>query len=206
MLVKNTTLIKNVILLVLVLIAIMFFVDKCSAPAPVPGVTTTINIEQIKDSIKNALVKDVKPIYIDTTKAKIKWLRPKEKIVVVTDTFYKENEDDNAGKVLAQKYFVELKSNQAKADLEITTTGELYDVTGVIEFPKETITITERFVDRSPHLSVYTMSTINRVSPEIGLIYKTKGSLSLMGAIQYNDFTQQGEIKLGAALTILNKK
>lgn len=205
MLVKNINIIKYVIQLGLFIIAVMFFVDKCSSDVPVPTTTTTIDIEHIKDSIKNVLVNSIEPVYIDTSKTIIKWLKPEKEIVKVTDTFYPQT-GDSSNIVLANKYSLTLQSNEATADLNVTTTGELLDLQGTINYPKETITIKETIIDKAPHLSLYTMSPTNRFSPEVGLIYKTKKSLSLMVAGQWNEFTNSGEFKVGAAITILNKK
>jgi hypothetical protein len=200
----NLNTVKYIFQIALVIIAIIFFVDKCSPDIPEPTTTTTIDIEQIKDSIKNVIVNSIEPIYIDTSKTTIKWLKPDKEIVKVTDTFYLNSDSTNL--VSANKYSLTLESNKATADLDITTTGELLDIDGVINYPKETVTIKETIVNNAPHLSLYTMSPTNRFSPEIGLIYKTKGSLSFMLSGTYNELINQGELKVGAAITIFNKK
>lgn len=205
----NSTLniIKYIIQLIVVIFAVMFFVKQCSSDEePDVVIETTVNIEWIKDSLRSVLVKEIKPIYIDTTITKIKWLKPEKEIVRVTDTFFKPGDSSNINLIRANKYSIELKSNEATADLSITTSGELYDVTGTIEYPKETVTIKETIKETKPHISLYGMSPIGRFSPELGLIYKTKGKLSLMGAAQWNEFTSEAEFKIGAAITIFNKK
>lgn len=200
----NLNTVKYIFQAALVIIAIIFFVDKCSPDVPVPTVTTTVDIEHIKDSIKNVVINSIEPVYIDTSKTKTKWLKPEKEIVRITDTFYLNSDSTNF--VPANKYSLTLESNEATADLDITTTGELLDIDGVINYPKETITIKETIIDRAPHLSLYTMSPTNRFSPELGLIYKTKGPISLMVSGNYNEFIKQGELKVGIGITIFNKK
>ena len=104
-----------VVALAVVLFVVMRSCEK--KPKVVTVVTTDINIEKIKDSIRNVVLKSVKPIYIDTSKTKIKWLKGDTKTVYRDTTIYKNKPSQNT--IESNEYKVRLESNEATTDLTI---------------------------------------------------------------------------------------
>ena len=110
----------------------------------------------------------------------------------------------NDSTIEANKYNTTLLSNNATAELEITTTGELLDVSGVITYPeKETTTTITKTRDASG-LYLYGSAPIKSkaLTPEIGLQFNIKNKMFISSGVQYNNITNNLDIKVGIGVKI----
>ncbi len=122
---KKTKEISIILLSVLVL-----FLLSRGCKEPEPKIKTKDKVRIIKDTITVVEISKPKIVYVE----RVKTIKGKDSIV------YKEKPTEATS--IAKQYNSMLKSNKATADLKITTTGELLDVSGVIEYPETTITTT----------------------------------------------------------------
>lgn len=101
----------------------------------------------------------------------------------------------------AKQYTTELFSNDATADLKITTTGELIDISGVIEYPEKTITttITNNIDNSGKFIFVKTdiLDPLNTI--ELGVFAHSKNKIGLIGSVGYNKTTQKASVNGGIA-------
>ena len=148
----------------------------------------TVNIERIKDSITEVVIKNVKPIYRDTviTKTKKVFIKGEDVIIVKDTTIYVTNNDENGQNL--NSYDVLLKTEQSTADLKINVLGTLKSVTGTIDYPR--ITNTEIITKKIPVSSNYIFLKSNIDKPfnnfDLGYIRTFKSKILLIGSITYN--------------------
>jgi len=189
-----------VVALAVVLFAVMRSCEK--KPGIVTVTTTEVNIEKIKDSIRNVVLKSVKPIYIDTSKTKIKWLKGETKTVYRDTTIYKNKPSQNT--IESNEYKVRLESNEATTDLTIIA-DNLYHFEGVTTFPKVTKTIKETTTITRDNSGLYIYGNLpvsNLSSPEVGALFQIKNKLFISGGLQYNNLSKQLDYKVGLGIRI----
>ena len=135
-----------------------------------------------------------------TTKTEIKIVKVTDTITTLKiDTLYKyvnvEKLKDsiiyrdvaNINTIKAKQYKTEVKSNDATAKLDITTTGELLDVQGYITYPKKETT-TETIIRRdNSGIFIYAQLPISSqiTSPEVGVLFQIKNKLMIGIGAQY---------------------
>ena len=108
----------------------------------------------------------------------------------------------NDSTIEANKYNTTLLSNNATAELEITTTGELLDVQGVINYnQKQTTTETLKIRDASGFY-IYANMPVNSAQPEVGVLYQIKNKMFISAGAQYNQFTKSADLKVGLGVKI----
>lgn len=192
---------KIVFLAILTFILLLGVVKGCENE---PKITTktTINIEHIKDSIKKVLIKELKPIYIDTGSTKYVKIKGKAEIQWRDSIVYRDKPSKTT--IKANQYDTQLKSNNATASLKITSTGEVLDVQGTIEYPKQTITNTVTKTSAKSGLFIFAQVPINKnkINAEIGLLYQFKNTLGVMGSLQYNQYSKGIDGKVGLAIKL----
>jgi len=111
-------------------------------------------------------------------------------------------EKPNDSTIEANKYNTTLLSNNATAELEITTTGELLDVQGVINYnQKQTTTETLKIRDASGFY-IYANMPVNSAQPELGVLYQLKNKMFISAGAQYNQFTKSADLKVGLGVKI----
>ena len=159
---------------------IMFaLLKQCEGEPKVITKTETIT-KIVKDTITEVKIKEVpKTVYVE----KIKTVKGKDSII------YKDKPSETT--TTANQYETTLKSNEASADLKITTTGELLDVSGVITYPKkETITTITKIKDKSG-LYIYTSAPITSrtLSPEVGALFQVRNKFIFGAGVQYNNIS-----------------
>ena len=148
----------------------------------------TVNIERIKDSITEVVIKNVKPIYKDTviTKTKKVFIKGEDVVIVKDTTVYVTNNDENGQNL--NSYDVLLKTEESTADLKINVLGTLKSVTGTIDYPK--ITNTEIITKKIPVSSNYIFLKSNIDRPfnnfDLGYIRTFKSRFLLIGSITYD--------------------
>lgn len=182
--------VENLIyIFVILFIVLSALFNQCTASENKPVIVDTkVNIQQVIDSVKRATLKDVKTVYIDTSKTDIKYV--KGKTIYKDSIIYVDKPNDNT--ITANQYQTKIESNNAFADLNITTTGELLDVKGNITYPeKETTTTITNTVNDSGFFLYGQMPVNNIESPEIGIMYQHKNKLILGGGIQINTLNNE---------------
>jgi hypothetical protein len=190
---------KNILLIALAIVLLILINKQCEKPKEV--VKTEIDIEWIKDSIKQSMVNDVKVVYIDTSKSEIKWLKGDVEIQYKDSIVYVDKPNDST--IQANQYDTTLKSNDATAEVKITTTGELLDISGIITYPKikETTTIVKNR-DKSGLFIYADLPVTNNFNPEVGAIYQFKNTALIKSGVQYNEFTKSIDVKIGIGIKI----
>jgi hypothetical protein len=101
----------------------------------------------------------------------------------------------------ANQYNTQLKANNATATLKITTTGELVDVSGTIDYPEKTITTTIIKVKPKSGAFVYFETQLNP-SPkrfELGVDYQLRNTVLIGVSADYSNITKDfsANVKLG---------
>lgn len=165
----------------LLVLFIIFFaaLKQCEGKPQVTTVTETKIITKV-DTITKVEIKEIpKKVYVE----KIKTVKGKDSII------YKDKPSETT--TTANQYQTTLKSNKATAKLDITTTGELLDVSGNITYPeKETITRITKVKPQSG-LFIYGSAPISSrsLSPEVGALFQIKNKLILGAGVQYDNIT-----------------
>jgi hypothetical protein len=120
-----------------------------------------------------------------------------EKVIVYVDK-------PNDSTITANQYDTELQSNNAKAKLQITTTGELLDVQGIITYPKEETTTTITKTRDASGLYLYGSAPIiaQALTPEIGLQFNIKNKMFISSGFQYNNLNNNLDVKVGIGVKL----
>ena len=120
------------------------------------------------------------------TKVKIDTLYRYVNVEKVKDSIiYRDVATSNT--IKAKQYTTEVKSNDATAKLDITTTGELLDVKGYITYPKKETT-TETIIRRdNSGIFIYAQLPLSSqiTSPELGVLFQIKNKLIIGIGAQY---------------------
>ncbi len=177
----------------LVVLAIVFFALCKQCEGETKTVTKTVTkVTKVHDTITEV---KIDTFYTRVYVERVKTVKGKDSLIYVykpTDTSIKANQ-----------YKTEVKSNDATAKLDITTTGELLDVSGVITYPeKETTTTITKTRDASG-LYLYGNTSINSFSStELGLQFNIKNKAFLSTSVQYNNITNNVDAKIGIGIKI----
>jgi hypothetical protein len=176
----------------LLVVAIVLFalMKQCEGEPKVVTKTVT-KIETIHDTINETIIKEVpKTVFIEKTKT----IKGKDSII------YKDKPSETT--VEAKEYKTELRSNNATANL-IITSKELYKVEGVITYPKETIKETTTITRDASGFYIYGSMPISSqlTTPELGVMFQIKNKLIIGVGGQYNNLNNN----LSAVATIAVK-
>ena len=184
---------NNRLLYVVIGLIIAFALCKQCEGEPKVVTNTVTKIVTKHDTINEVIIKEVpKTVYVE----KVKTVKGKDSLIYV--------DKPNDSTITANQYTTTLKSNKASADLKITTTGELLDVQGVITYPKkETTTKITKTRDASG-LYLYGSApiTAQALTPELGLQFNIKNKMFVSSGVQYNNITNNLDIKVGIGLKI----
>ena len=169
---------KNIIYFVIGL-AIMFFLMKRCEGEPKIVTKTETKIVTVHDTITNTIIEKVpKTVYIERTKT----IKGKDSII------YKDKPSETT--IEANKYQTKITSNEATADLEITTTGELLDLQGFITYPKVIEKTTTTITRDASGFFLYGKAPItSSISPELGIMFNVKNKMIIGAGVQYSNFT-----------------
>ena len=194
---------KYKVLITFVITSVIFlFIIKSCEKQPKIVTETKYDISKIIDSVKQATLKNVKTVYIDTSKTKIKWLKGETKIIKKDSIVYVDVPNNKT--ITAKQYETELKSNEALANLSITTTGELLDVKGIITYPEKIITNTVTKTYDNSGAFFYFEGQLKKKPErfELGLDYQIKNKLLLGFSLDYNNLTKNisGNFKIGVSV------
>lgn len=158
----------------------MFVVKQCEKK---PKVVTKTKIKYVKviDTITKIEIQEVpKTVYVE----KVKTVKGKDSIIYV--------DKPNDSTITANQYDTKLESNNATADLKITTTGQLLDVKGVINYTQENTTTTITKTVPQSGLFLYGKTSINPLveNIEVGLDYQFKNTFIVGASTSYNDLSK----------------
>lgn len=175
---------KTIIAFVIGVVAMFLLMKSCESK-PSVKTETKVDIEWIKDSVKLATLNNVKPVYIDTSKTDIKWLKSEPKIIKKDSIIYIEKPNKNT--IQSKEYDITLESNQAKTDLKIVA-DNLYSISGVTTYPKETITKTTTITKDASGFFIYAQMPISSqmTTPELGVLINVKNKVMFGIGGQYN--------------------
>lgn len=182
---------KNTLYIIAGVIVIFALLNQCNGKVKTVTKTETV-IKWKTDTIRTTEIKEIdKPVYVE----RVKTIKGKDSII------FKDKPSETT--TTAKQFKTKIESNEASADLLITSTGEVLDVQGVINYPeKETVTTITKTRDASG-LFIYGSTPIdNFTSPEIGLMYQFKNKVGIMGSVQYNSITNKPEIKAGILIKL----
>ena len=152
---------------------ILFAVIKQCEKEPKIITKTETKTIVVKDTITETVIKEVpKTVYVE----KIINQKGDTEIVFVKDS--------TSTSIKSKQYDTTLKSNDASAELKITTSGEILDVSGIITYPKKetTTTITKIKPQSGLFLSAQVPIQKNFNSVGLGLDYQFKNTL-LIGVV-----------------------
>ena len=144
------------------------------------------------DTVNEVIIKEIpKTVYVS------KYIdKQGEKVIVYVDK-------PNDSTIKANQYDTEIKSNNATAKLKITTSGELYDVSGTITYPEKETTIETIKIRDASGLFLYANLPINNLTqPEVGALFQFKNKMFISGGVQYNSVTRQPDLKVGIGIKI----
>jgi hypothetical protein len=184
--------IKPTYIIIAILTIALLFIVKCKEEPEV--ITNTVTkIVTKTDTITNVKIKEIPTVkYIVKTKT----VKGKDSIIYVD----KETNET----IKANEYKVEVDSNEAKAKLEILTTGQLLDVKGVITYPEKETTIETIKLRNKGGLFLYGETsiepTLERI--ELGVDWVIKNKVIIGASASYNDIAKQSYInaKIGIKL------
>lgn len=172
--------------------AVIIFVKACEQEPKV--ITDTKIVYRTKtDTIKETVIKEVpKKVYVE----RIKTIKGSDSIVYVKVPGEKSIE--------ANQYDAELKANNATAKLKITTTGQLLDVTGTIDWKEKETTTTTTIVKPKSGLFIYgqtSASPLLEIS-SIGLDYQLRNTVIVGTSFSLDHVSKQNyvNVKVGFRL------
>lgn len=181
---------RNWLLILIGVVCLVALNKQCEKPKEV--VKTVTKIEYISDTIHTVEIKEVpKVVYVERTKT----IKGKDSIVYV--------DKPNDSTIQANQYQTTLKSNDATAEVQITTTGQLLDVKGIITYPREKETVTTIKNRNNSGLFIYgDLPITNNFNPEVGAIYQFKNTALIKTGVQYNSITNGIDFKIGIGIKI----
>ena len=164
---------------------------QCESEPRVVVKTKTVT-KIVTDTINTVTIKEIpKKVYIE----KIKTVKGKDSIII--QNVPSENT------TTANQYKTKIQSNEASADLQITTTGELLNVSGIITFPKVEKTTTITKIKDKSGLYIYGQLPINNIaSPEVGVLIQVRNKMFISTGVQYNNLSRQLDYKVGVGVKI----
>ena len=182
---------RNILFTIAGFIILFSVFKQCDSDTKTITKTETV-IKIVTDTIIETKIEKVpEVVYVN----RIKTVTGKDSIV------YRNVPDSTT--IKANKYTTTLLSNNSKANLEITTTGELLNVTGTITFPEKETTKTITKTRNASGLYLYGSTPIkNFTTPEIGIQLNIKNKLFISSGIQYNNINNNVDVKVGFGIKL----
>lgn len=173
------------------IVLVLLLVKKCEQE-PKIIIKEKITYKDRIDTIKVVEIGKAKTVYVD----RYKTIKGQDSIV------YRDRPNDST--IVANQYDTELKSNNALAKLKITTTGQLLDVSGTIEYKEK---IVERDIIKTKAKSglfIVAESSVNPVFENVGLglDYQFKNTVIMGVAVNYDNRINQTYISAKVGIRI----
>jgi hypothetical protein len=159
---REILIMKNIAIIALGIICVFLVFRGCKEKEP--KVITKTVIEWKSDTITVVEISKPKIVYVE------RYINIKGKDSII----YRDKPTTNT--TTANDYQTILLSNKAKANLNIVTTGQLIDVTGDIEYPEitNTITITKKVAKNGLFASVQSDPSFITFGGNLDLVLKNK--------------------------------
>lgn len=156
---------KNLLIGILAVVVAIFFIRDCNSGRKKEiKEKVTVHIAPVKEPIKTIEIGAPRKVNYQVFRIKGK------DSIIYRDTATGETRE-------ALQYDTQLKSNNATADLKITTTGELIDVTGTIEYPEKTVTIERDIPVNTSGLFAWVQTDASLQLFGVGLDYQFKNKV-----------------------------
>ena len=183
--------IKRIFYTALLVIFVFIIFDRCTNKTTTKIETKTVTKIVTDTILKTEIIEVEKKVFIN----KVKTIKGKDSIIFV--------EKSSPNSIETNQYKVKLESNDAFADLTITSETKPYQVSGVITYPeKETITTITKTKDRSGLFLYGTTSLDFGAEIEVGLMYHLRNKVGIIGGLNYNTITKRPEVKVGILIKI----
>lgn len=171
----------NIFYVIAAALVVFFVVKQCEQE---PKIKTVTKIEYVK------VTDIIERVKIDTVPKLVYVKKVKDSIVYVSKP--------SDSTIEANQYKTKIASNNATADLEITTTGELLDVRGVINYTQENKATTITKVKPKSGLFLYGATSVNPTfeNIELGLDYQIKNTIVIGTSVNYNNQSKSAYINL----------
>lgn len=185
-------LLKDNWILIAIILLLLIIVKTCEQEPKVVSNTKIVYKTKTDTVTKVFIDEKIKKVYVD----RIEIEKGKDSIV------YRDRPDSNT--IEANQYDVNLLSNNATAKLKITTTGQLQNVTGTIQYDEKETTNSVIITKPKSGLFIYAeasaLPTFERAA--IGLDYQIKNTLIIGASFSYNNVLNQpyANVKVGVRL------
>lgn len=201
--VSRKTIITGAIIIILI-IAVGILSLRVWNEQPTETTTTTTLIEQVRDSIIKANIKIPNVVYIDTSKPKIVKVPGKDVIKWKDSLIYIDTAGVYNRVIAAREYPATLEAENASANLSILTTGQLLNVTGIINYKKEINTVeTIKSINNSGLFLYGETSVIPKFQQyKVGLDYTIKNSVIVGTSIGYDTQLNAGIVNVKFGIRI----
>ena len=172
---------NNWFIYLIIFVGLFILVRECQ-PEPKIKIETVTEYVKVTDTITNTIIEKVPTkVYVN----RYVNVKGNDSIVFVTTP--------NDSTIQANQYNTKLESNNATATLKITTTGELLDVSGVIDYTQENTTTTITKTKAQSGLFLYGETSLepmfNRF--ELGLDYQIKNTIIIGTSVGYDNLSEQ---------------
>lgn len=183
--------IKRIFYTALLVIVVFIIFDRCTNKTTTKIETKTVTKTVTDTIVKTEIIEVEKKVFIN----KVKTIKGKDSIIFV--------EKSSPNSIETNQYKVKLQSNDAFADLTITSETKPYQVSGVITYPeKETITTITKTKDRSGLFLYGTTSLDFGAEIEVGLMYHLRNKVGIIGGLNYNTITKRPDVKVGILIKL----
>ena len=182
---------KNWFIYVIGIIAILVIIKQCEKE-PEIKIETVTEYVKVTDTITNTIIQPSKTVYVNRYVDKVG-----EKVIVYVDK-------PNDSTIQANQYDTKLESNNAIANLKITTTGELLDVQGTIDYTQTNTTTTITKIKPKSGAFIYLETSFNK-NPErfeLGIDYQLRNKFLIGASIDYNTITQSNTVNFKFGIRI----
>jgi hypothetical protein len=183
---------KKISVWYLVAFAIIVFalIKQCEPETKVKTVTKTEYVK-VTDTITKTIISEPKKVFVE----RVKTVKGKDSLIYVNKP--------STTTLNANEYNTRLLSNNATATLKITTTGELLDVSGTIDYTQENTTTTITKTRAMSGLFLYgDVPVTNYVNIEVGIIYQVRNTFLVKAGVQYNNITGKPDVKIGIGIKL----
>lgn len=179
---------------IIIVIILFFIVVKQCEREPKTMTKTKVVYKTKTDTIKETIIKEVpKIVHVE----KIKHIKGKDSII------YIDRKTDTS--IEANQYDTELKANNATAKLKITTTGQLLDVNGTIDYQEKHTHTTTTIIKPKSGLFVYGQTSVKPLLEvsAIGLDYQFKNTVIIGTSFSLDHLTKQNYVNVKVGFRIL---
>lgn len=184
---------KNWLVYLLVIVILLVVVKKIEQEPKTVTKTKVIYKTKI-DTIHTVEIKEVtKKVIVE----KIKTVKGKDSII------YVDRKTDTS--IEANQYDTELKSNNALAKLKITTTGQLLDVSGTIQWNEKETQTTTTIIKPKSGLFLYGQTSVKPLLEvsSMGLDYQFKNTVIIGTSFSLDHMTKQNYVNVKVGFRIL---